>query len=64
MICGHRKSSFVNPDQTKPGDSLYVVKKCSSSKIHLHKFLNNYFKMNDIVNECLLNGDKFMPELH
>ena len=24
----------------------------------------DYFKMNKIINKFLLNGDKFMPELH
>ena len=26
--------------------------------------LNDWFKMNEIINKFLLTGDKFMPELH
>ena len=28
------------------------------------ELLNGWFKMNKIINRFLLNGDKFMPELH
>ena len=47
-VCGKKKSTFIRNQE-------------------LHNFnniLNDYFKMNIIINKFLLTGDKFMLEFH
>ena len=47
-VCGKKKSTFIK-----------------NKEIHnFSNISNEQFKMNRIINKFLLNGDKFMPELH
>ena len=41
-----------------------VCGKNKSTFIKNQELSNDYFKMNKIINNFLLTGDKFMPELH
>ena len=48
VICGTKKLSFIKNQEL----------------IKFNNTSNDQFKMNKIINKCLLTGDKFMPELH
>ena len=61
--CGIKKSRFVKEKEARGLLSNLGIK-TPSSKIPL---LNVFFlsvKMNEIVNQFLLAGDRFMPEIH
>ena len=67
-VCRIKKSRFIKNQEVKGLLSKLGIK-IPLSKIPL---LNNLFriqfhwvyKMNEIVNKCLLVGDKFLPEMH
>ena len=47
-VCGNKKLTFIK-----------------NKELHnFHNISNDQFKMNKIINEFLLTGDKFVPELH
>ena len=69
--CDSKKSKIIK--QQEPGGLLISLEiRTSLSKITLvglHCFVNiiqvnTRYKMNEIVNNFLLAGDKFMPEMH
>ena len=55
------KNSSVRKKKLSYQIALFVAKKLYKHK-ELHKF--DWFKMNKNINQFLLTGDKFMPELH
>ena len=62
--CGIKKSIFIKNHDTKGLlSSLGLWIQLSKVPI-LGDILFCEYKMNEIVNKCLLAGDKFMPEMH
>ena len=62
--CGIKKSVFIKNQDTKGLlSSLGLWTQLSKVPI-LGDILFCKYKMNEIVNKCLLTGDKFMPEMH
>ena len=62
VICDNKKSRFIKEQEAKGLLSNPGIK-TPLSKIPFQMFCFNY-KMNEIINKCLLTGDKFMPEMH
>ena len=61
--CGIKKSRFVKEEEAKDLLSNFGIK-TPLSKIPLLNVFVSSVKMNEIVNNFLLAGDKFMPEMH
>ena len=67
-VCSSKKSRFLKEQEAKGLLSSLRITAPLSNILLLGKilFFNNHYqyKMNEIVNEFLLAGDKFMPEMH
>ena len=62
--CGSRKSRFIKNQEAKGLLHNLGVRTPLSKVPILGDICFNRIKMNEIVNEFLLAGDKFMPEMH
>ena len=67
-ICGSKKSRFIKRQEAKGLLSKLDIKtpltKIPIPSDTLFWICANSYKMNEIVNKCLLAGDKFMSEMH
>ena len=59
-----KRSRFIKKQEAKEILSSLVLKTPLSKVPLLGDILFWLYKMNKIVNKCLLAGDKFMPEMH
>ena len=67
--CGSKKSRFIKNQEAKGLLSNLGIRTPLSKVPILGDILfqtscKAMYKMNEIVNKCLLPGDKFMPEMH
>ena len=62
--CGNKKSRFIKNQEAKGLLSNLGVRTPLSKVPLLGDILFQKYKMNEIVNKFLLEGDKFMPETH
>ena len=63
-VCGTKKSRFLKEQEAKSLLSNLGIKRPLSKVPLLNVLFWMCIKMNEIINNFLLVGDKFMPEMH
>ena len=63
-VCVSKKLRFIKKQEVKGIFSSLVVRTSLRKVPLLGNVLFSKYKMNGIVNKCLLPGDKFMPKMH
>ena len=63
-VCGIKKSRFVKEQEAKGLLSNLWIKTPLSKIPLLNVLLWRRIKINEVINNFLLAGDKFMPEMH